>query len=328
MKGPFRTCLVLTALLAPIATAQQLTAGDLYNKEPAHTEAVALPKPAEVQALVAYPARINLKGSDDAQQLILTAALASGRLQDLTGDVQYEVADARVVRVSSSGRVIPLANGATQITARYGDKVAQVPVKTEAVAVNLPINFANQIVPIFTKLGCNGGGCHGKASGQNGFKISLLGFEPELDYNALVKEARGRRVFPAAPDSSLVLLKASGGLAHGGGKRMEVGSDEYRLLRRWIASGMPKGLPTDPKVVRISVFPDHRVMTRQNKQQFAVQAHYSDGSVEDITRRAQYESNDTEIAVVDADGLVRTLALSGEAAIMVRYQSLVSVLRA
>src|SRR5438270_2351126 len=127
MKGPFRTCLVLTALLAFFTTGQQLTAGDLYNKEAAHTEAVALPKPADVQALVAYPARINLKGSDDAQQLIITAALGGGGLQDLTGDVQYEVADAQIVRVSSSGRVIPLANGTTQITARYGDKVAQVP---------------------------------------------------------------------------------------------------------------------------------------------------------------------------------------------------------
>src|SRR5207253_6461722 len=90
-----------------------------------------------------------------------------------------------------------------------------------------------------TKLGCNGGGCHGKASGQNGFKISLLGFEPEVDYTALVKEARGRRVFPAAPDYSLLLRKATGQLPHGGGKRMEMGSDEYKLVRRWIAAGMP-----------------------------------------------------------------------------------------
>ena len=328
MKGPFRTCLVLTALLAPIATAQQLTAGDLYNKEPAHTEAVALPKPAEVQALVAYPATINLKGSDDAQQLILTAALAGGRLQDLTGDVQYEVADARVVRVSSSGRVIPLANGATQITARYSDKVAQVPVKTEAVAVNLPINFANQIVPIFTKLGCNGGGCHGKASGQNGFKISLLGFEPEVDFNALVKEARGRRVFPAAPDYSLLLRKATGQLPHGGGKRMEMGSDEYKLVRRWIAAGMPYGNASDPVVTRISVYPEHRILSRHNKQQFAVYAHYSDGTIEDATRRAQYESNDTEIATVESTGLVHTQGMSGEAAIMARYQGHVATFRA
>jgi len=144
----------------------------------------------------------------------------------------------------------------------------------------------------------------------------------------LVKEGRGRRLFPAAPDRSLLLLKAAGGMAHGGGKRTEVGSDEYRLMRRWIAAGMPFGKPTDPKVTRISVTPEHRVTTRQNKQQFSVQAHYSDGSVEDITRRAQYESNDTEIAVVDEGGLVRTLNMSGEAAVMVRYQEQVSVFRA
>src|SRR5207244_905499 len=151
-----------------------------------------------------------LKGGDDAQQVVITGRLAGERLQDLTGDVTYEVADGKVVRVTSAGRVVPLANGTTEITARYGDRSVKVPVRAEAVGVNLPINFTNQIVPIFTKLGCNSGGCHGKASGQNGFKISLLGFEPEVDYNALVKEARGRRLFPAAPDFSLLLLKASG----------------------------------------------------------------------------------------------------------------------
>src|SRR5262249_26294683 len=158
-------------------------------------------------------------------------------------------------------------------------------------------------------------------------KLSLLGFEPEVDYNALVKEARGRRLFPAAPDSSLLLLKASGALAHGGGKRMEVGSDEYRLLRRWIAAGMPVRQKTDPVVTRISVFPERAVLTRNNRQQFAVYAHYSDGSVEDITRRAQYESNEQEIAIVDSAALVRTLAMSGEAAVMVRYQEHVSTFR-
>ena len=221
-----------------------------------------------------------------------------------------------------------MANGSTEIKAVYGDKVLTIPVTAANCDVNLPINFGNQIVPIFTKLGCNSGGCHGKASGQNGFKISLLGFDPEVDYNALVKEARGRRVFPASPDNSLLLLKASGGIAHGGGKRMEVGSDEYRLIRRWIAAGTPFGKPTDPVVTHVTVYPDHRIMTRENKQQFAVYAHYSDGAVEDVTRRAQYETNDQEIAAVDAAGLVRTLAMSGEAAIMVRYQSHVAVFRA
>src|SRR5262249_50074381 len=162
------------------------------------------------------------KGADDAQQLVLTTALTGGQLQDLTHDAKYEVADPKGARVTSTGRVLPLANGATTVNATYGDKSVSGGGTASQCDVDLPINFPNPIVPIFTKWGCNSGGCHGKASGQNGFKMSLLGFEPDVDYNALVKEARGRRLFPAAPEHSLLLLKASGGMAHGGGKKMEV----------------------------------------------------------------------------------------------------------
>jgi hypothetical protein len=319
----------LLAFVALLFGAGALFAGDVYgDKRTAAPEAATLPRPADVQSLAANPSAVALRGADDARQLVLTATLADGRLQDLTGDVQYETADPKVARVTTSGRVVPLANGTTAVTARFGDRAVTVPVKTEGCDVNLPINFANQVVPVFTKLGCNSGGCHGKASGQNGFKLSLLGFEPEVDYNALVKEGRGRRLFPASPDNSLLLLKASGAVAHGGGKRMEAGSDEYRLVRRWIAAGMPLGSKSDPVVTRISVFPEHRVLPRHGRQQFAVYAHYSDGSVEDITRRAQYESNDQEVAVVDPAALVRTLGLSGEAAVMVRYQEHVATFRA
>jgi hypothetical protein len=303
-------------------------AGDLYQPQRAQPDAVALHNSVEVQKLEVHPAEVTLQGMDDARQLIVTAGLTDGRLQDLTTNVQYESADPKVARVTSTGRVLPVGNGATEIRARFGERSLTVPVTAGRCDENLPINFANQVVPVFTKLGCNAGGCHGKASGQNGFKLSLLGFEPEVDYTALVKEARGRRVFPAAPDRSLLLLKATGTTAHGGGKRMEIGSDEYRLVRRWIAAGLPVGDKDDPVVTKISMFPEHRVMQRQAKQQFAVYAHYSDGSVEDITRRAQYDSNDAEVATVDGQGLVRTLALSGEAAIMARYQGHVTAFRA
>jgi len=304
-------------------------AADLYaTKDLTGPDPIVLPKPAEVQTFATAPATITLKGNDDAAQIIATATLAGGRLQDLTTDSIYEAVNPKIVRITSTGRVVPLANGTTEVIVRYGDKQTKVAVTTSACDVNLPINFANHIVPIFTKLGCNSGGCHGKASGQNGFKISLLGFEPEVDFNALVKEARGRRLFLTSPDSSLLLLKSTGIVAHGGGKKMEVGSDEYKLVRRWIAAGAPFGEKTDPVVTRISVFPEYRILTRNNKQQFAVYAHYSDGTTEDISRRAQYESNEQEIAVVDPAGLVRTLSQSGEAAIMIRYQEHVSVFRA
>jgi len=287
-----------------------------------------LPSSGDVKALAIHPAKVSLAGADAAAQLVVTATLTDGRLVDLTHDVKYAVADGKTAAVLETGRVLPRENGTTEIVATFGDRAARVPLETKSMGENLPLNFANQVVPIFTKLGCNSGGCHGKLAGQNGFRLSLLGFEPDFDYMTLVKEGRGRRLFPANPDASLFLMKATGRAPHGGGKKMEPDSDEYKVVRRWIAAGMPWGGENDPAVTKISVWPEHRVMPRGGKQQFAVYAHYSDGAVEDITRRAQYECNDTEIATVDERGLVRTLTMSGEAAVMARYQGMVAVFRA
>jgi hypothetical protein len=328
MKGYPKHGFALFAALAILGSARYAAADDLYNKKSVQAEQAALPAPAAVKALTSQPAAVTLKGQDDSAQLVITAQLDGNRLQDLTGNVQYDIADPKVARITSAGRVIPLANGTTAVTARYGDKTVQINLTAQAMDTDLPINFTNQIVPIFTKLGCNSGGCHGKSGGQNGFALSLLGFVPELDYQTLVKENRGRRLLPGAPDSSLLLLKATGQMAHAGGKRMEVGSDEYKLVRRWVASGTPFGSEKDPVVVKISVSPEHRVLSRNNRQQFAVFAHYSDGSVQDVTQRAQYESNEGEVAIVDGAALVRTLDLSGEAAVMARYQAQVAVFRA
>ncbi|HEY3788574.1 MAG TPA: DUF1549 domain-containing protein [Urbifossiella sp.] len=313
----------ITRLLAAI-----LAASGLFSARPLAAQESSLPRNADVKSLAIHPAKISLAGSDDAAQIVVTATLADGRLQDLTQDVVYTVADGKTAAVTTFGRVLPRANGASEITATFGDKTVKVPLEAKNIGVNLPLNFTNSVVPVFTKLGCNSGGCHGKASGQNGFKLSLLGFVPEMDFVNLVKEGRGRRLFPANPDASLFLMKATGKTPHGGGKKMDPDSDEYKLVRRWIASGMPWGEEKDPTLVKISVYPEHRILTRHNKQQFAAYAHYSDGTVEDITRRAQYESNDGEIASVGEGGLVRTLGMSGEAAIMARYQGMVAVFRA
>lgn len=319
-----RVSLALTALAVLVAGN---ASAQLYSKTDAKGE-MQIPGPSEIQALAVQPTSLSLIGSDDSKQLILTGTLAGKQLQDLSGNVEYKVANSAIVRVTSSGRVIPLANGSTTITATYGKNSANVPVTVEKMDVNLPINFANDVVPIFTKLGCNSGGCHGKSGGQNGFALSLLGFVPEVDYQSLVKENRGRRLLTTSPDYSLLLRKAVGAMAHGGGKRLERDSDEYKVIRRWIAAGTPYGRPEDPVVTKITIEPEHRIVARNNRQQFAVYAHYSDGTVADVTRRAQYESNDQDIAVVDDAALVRSLEMSGEAAIMARYQGQVAVFRA
>ncbi len=281
-----------------------------------------------VTAVAAYPTAFKLRGMEDAPQLVITGTRADGRAVDLTAVATYSVSDAKVARVEKNGRVFPLANGKTEITVSVEGKTVKVPLLTEKMEAPLPINFTNHVVPIFTKLGCSSGGCHGKIAGQNGFRLSLLGFDPAFDYENLLKEGRGRRVFPAAPDQSLLLTKASGSVPHGGGKKMDAESEEYKIVRRWIASGLPFGSKEDPTVTKISIYPEARVVDRQNRQQLAVFAHYSDGSIEDVTRRAQYESNDTDIATVTEAGLVNTLNITGQAAVMARFNGNVTVFRA
>ncbi|HCN77501.1 MAG TPA: S-layer protein [Verrucomicrobiales bacterium] len=190
------------------------------------------------------------------------------------------------------------------------------------------LNFANDIVPILTKGGCNSGGCHGKASGQNGFKLSLLGFEPQEDYEHIVKEARGRRIFPAAPEQSLLLTKGTAQLPHGGGKKLDPESEDYQDLVRWIREGMPYGSPDDPKMARISVEPAALTLPLKARQQLKVLAHYTDGSTRDVTRRALYEANEKSMAETTETGEVQLLDLPGDVAVMVRYQGKVATFRA
>ncbi len=280
-----------------------------------------------ITKLDAYPAKVAINGIDDAPQLSLTGTRETGKTLDLTAEVKYSVSDAKILRVDANGRVFPIANGAAEITATHGTHTAKVSVEVKGTEVAQPINFANQISPVLTKLSCNSGGCHGKISGQNGFRLSLLGFEPELDYMTLLKESRGRRLMPASPDQSLFLLKGAGVVPHGGGKKMDVASEEYKLLRRWIAAGMPYGQEKDPKVARVTVFPETRVVDRQSRQQLVVHAHYTDGTIEDVTRRAQYESNETEVATIGESGLVQTLSMTGQAAVMVRFSGNVATFR-
>lgn len=254
--------------------------------------------------------------------------LVSDGARDVTHDVQFASSDAAVARVDAGGYVMPIGNGAAQIRIqRDGDRL-EIPVRVSGFGSGRPVDFRREIVPLLSRLGCNAGGCHGKAGGQNGFKLSLFGFDAAFDYDAITREARGRRVFPGAAEHSLLLLKATGQVSHGGGKRLRQESEEFRLIRQWIAAGTPASAPDAPQVVKLRIIPSDRVLNRQQSQQLAVLAEYSDGSLRDVSRQAEYSSNLDVVARVDAEGLVRTLDLSGEAAIMARYVGHVAVFRA
>lgn len=295
-------------------------------------EPTGLGDPGQLQSIRIEPNEsgkgVAIRGRDARQQLFVTGVYSSGQLHDFTRKVQFTSEPQGIVEIDSTGLVTPVSDGQTTLRAiAEGNLQAELPISVEGFTNQIPINFKNQIVPIFTKLGCNSGGCHGKSGGQNGFALSLLGFYPNEDYEFLVKEARGRRLFPAAPTQSLLLAKATGRTPHGGGKRMETGSYEYRMIARWIEQGMPYGSESDPFVTGIRCIPDTRVMDRGKDQQITVQAQYSDGSTEDVTRMALYEANDSEMAEAQETGLVKTLDLAGEVAIMARYQGQVSTFR-
>ncbi|HZK81660.1 MAG TPA: DUF1549 and DUF1553 domain-containing protein [Humisphaera sp.] len=189
------------------------------------------------------------------------------------------------------------------------------------------MNFEQDITPLLSRYGCNSAGCHGKAEGQNGFKLSVFGYDPQADYDALVKQCRGRRVSPALPDHSLVLMKASGRVPHGGGVRLVQGTPQYETLRRWIAEGLPFGKPTDPVVERISVDPVQEIMALESTRQLRVTARYSDGHDVDVTRLAQFQTNNETLAKVDDGGLVSIGDVPGQAAIMARFMGQMAVFR-
>ncbi|QDU93688.1 DUF1549 domain-containing protein [Lignipirellula cremea] len=271
---------------------------------------------------------VELRGPNGRAQLVLTGAYASGQSHDQTALATYSVAPAGIVTVDPTGFVTPVGEGEVKITAVAGGKTAVVDCRVLDFDKPIPINFANEITPVFTKLGCNAGGCHGKSGGQNGFKLSLLGFYPNEDYEWLVKEHRGRRIFPGSPEHSLILTKPLNKLPHGGGRRLDEGSYEWELLVRWIEQGMPYGSADDAVVERIEVSPPSRSMNRDSRQQVKVLAHYSDGSARDVTRLATYESNDTEMAESTTSGLITVFDRPGDVAVMVRFQGQVDVFRA
>ena len=216
------------------------------------TLCIALP-PAHAQ--VVTPPAVRLDSPEASQQLLVTLPAADG-----TRSATYEVADPAVAAVDATGLVTPRTEGRTEVRVRSGGATLRVPVEVAGLKAPRPVSFEQEVVPILTKASCNGGGCHGKAEGQQGFKLSVFGFDPAADHAALVKESRGRRVFPASPANSLLLLKATGQVPHGGGRKVELGGLHYRRLLRWISEGAAAGGSAVSPVAALEVEPAQRTL--------------------------------------------------------------------
>lgn len=287
-----------------------------------------LPKPVDASALRVDPPSARMVGSESSLQLVVTSTGTGAQPVDQTALAEIRSLDEKVVKVLSGGLAVPQGDGATEIVVRFRGEETRAKVVVADFANTRPVQFLSEIEPILAKLGCNSGGCHGKASGQNGFRLSLLGYDPGFDFQTIVSEGRGRRVFPAAPQQSLILRKATSLSPHGGGRRMDPDSAEYRILERWIRQGMPKPTGREPQLVSIHVEPARRVVSRQASQQLRVVAKYSDETTQDVTRLAQFQSNDPSVATIDeVTARVQTLDRVGDVAIMARFGGMIAVAR-
>ncbi|WP_435006179.1 DUF1549 and DUF1553 domain-containing protein [Tundrisphaera lichenicola] len=265
------------------------------------------------------PADSKMLAGDPGVQMIADQPREHGGSRDLTSSVSWKVEPLGVVEIDSGGYLRPIGPGKARIVATSGSSTAEATVEVGDAPRSW--SFAQDITPILTRSGCNTGGCHGRADGQNGFHLSFFGYDPEGDYRSLTRDVGERRLSTIRPESSLFLAKATGRIPHAGGPRIRVGSEEYRTLMAWMKAGVPDATPKNHgKLDRITVEPGDVRLEEPGPQQLRVVAHYSDGHDRDVTRLANYKVNDDSVIDVDDKGLAKLLR-RGEADLVVRYGS-------
>lgn len=263
------------------------------------------------------PGKLSLDGPHASAQIVVLE-LRDGAWRDVTRESRW-ANDSSLVRIDDRGLVLPITDGAGVIRLTVGERTAELPVEVKRRSNPALLDFERDVQPIMTRFACNSGPCHGKQRGQNGFQLSLLGFDNDFDFDSLTKEARGRRIFPPVPEQSLLLQKPLGEVPHGGGKRLSPESPDTDVLRRWIREGATRSVAGTPALVSVSVEPPDLVLLRKTSYQLRVTAKYSDGSEQDVTRLASYQSNEAPVVAVDERGLMTAGGALGDTAVMARY---------
>ncbi|MGF1581004.1 MAG: DUF1549 domain-containing protein [Gemmataceae bacterium] len=318
---PLPTCLWCVWLLWLLITAT-VTAG-----EPVKKTRTFVPSTSEILALRIHPPTIKLDGRGATYRILVTGVLQDKTLCDLTHLAKYVVSNPKIVEVQKDGQLVARTNGKTDVIVTFGKRSVRCSVETTNCGKQASYNFVRHVQPIFSQLGCNAASCHGAKEGQNGFALSLFGSDPETDFEEVVLDSRGRRLFSAAPEFSLLLMKPAGLLPHTGGRRIPIGSEDFTILRQWILAGVPYAPKDNPKLDRITVTPANRVLRQQGRQQLSVEAFFADGTCVDVTRFARYQSDSAGILGVDRYGLVSTTNISGAGLITVKYMDKYTVFR-
>ena len=315
MRVPRRILALAFSAASALAMISPATAGD------AEVDPIGTPARVTIE-----PGESALVGRRATRQLLASATDADGQSRDLTRSLEWVSLDPTVAVVSAKGQVTPKGNGRATVVARSGSVEARATVEVSGMDRPAPVSFRNDVVPSFSQANCNMGACHGTPTGKGGFRLSLRGYLPDQDYTTLTREAGGRRINVMAADSSILLRKPLGEVAHEGGLRLLRNSKSFEYLRDWMAEGA-RDDPNAPAAVRLEIRPGARVLNAPARsQQTAAIVHYADGTSRDVTPTCYYNSSNPEIADVDADGHVRFKA-RGEVAIIAHYLDLVANVR-
>jgi hypothetical protein len=280
--------------------------------------ALPLALPAAAGTLALFPDRARLEHAEDLQRVVLQLTRDDGVTLDVTAEAQVHF-DAPLAAWREDHKLTPLADGETIAHFTYGDQTLQLPLAVSNATLVRPRSFRNDVEPVLMRAGCNSGGCHGSARGQNGFLLSLFGFDPRMDYTNLTRQLLSRRMNIALPEESLMLTKPTGEVDHDGGTVLERGGHLYEQLRRWIAEGAQNDPADLPHLTGIEILPKEAVLEGEGAmQRFFVRATYSDGSDRDATDLSILSASDDMVLKITPEGHA-TAAQPGEVYVMARF---------
>jgi hypothetical protein len=275
---------------------------------------------------VLLPKSTTLSGPHSSQQLLLETLVDQRFTGDKTSAAKFTSSNSLIATVDEKGVVHPASNGETTITATVEGQSATAAIKVNGMGHDLPRNFRNEVQPVFAKMGCSMGACHGALAGKGGFKLSLRGYDADADYRTITRGARGRRIEPTDPGSSLILLKPTMAVPHKGGLRFPVDSPAYEILSQWIAAGAPAPKEDDARVDSLEVFPAEVILRPGDQQRIVVRAKYTDGSMRDVTQWSKFAATNEAVASVSDDGQIKVLGHGG-GAVSIWYSSKIANLR-
>ena len=287
------------------------------------------------------PARLGLtacrsSGCDDLRggslaTISVLGLYADGLERDVTSTARLSLSANEMGIIDKTGRFVARNSGSVVLTAKAGGRSGKTRIRIENVTPAELFTFARDIGGILTKRGCNDTTCHGSAKGRNGFKLSISAFDPRSDYNWIVNggtfrvlsaddKPKSPRINLQQPQKSLLLLKPTFSVPHGGGLRFEVGSPDYLAMLNWIKAGAPYGDEAEKQGVtieRVEVLPKIVVLDTQGRQQLVVTGYLTDGRREDLTGQARFNSENSEVAEVSDSGLIQARK-PGESNVFIR----------